>query len=58
METIIAAVISGVLSLIAGFAGGYFLGINNSKHQKQLAGKCSTQFQVGEIKNEKHTNSR
>lgn len=49
METIVAAIITGIISLVIGFFGGYSIGINIKKKQIQKSGNNSNQIQIGEI---------
>lgn len=48
-DTIIAAIITGVVSLIVGFASGYTCCIRFSKKFNQKARDNATQIQVGDI---------
>lgn len=52
-DTIIAALITGVVSLIVGFFSGYKYCMKNSKRYNQKSGNNSIQIQTGDIKNEK-----
>ena len=48
-DTIIASIITGVISLIVGFVSGYGYCIMFSKKYSQKAGNDATQIQVGDI---------
>ena len=48
-DTIIAAIITGIFSLIVGFASGYACCIKFSKKINQKARDNVTQIQVGDI---------
>lgn len=54
-DTIIAAIITGLLSLIGGFISGYQYCLKNNikKNQKQKAGKSSVQIQIGDVNERK-----
>lgn len=54
-DTIIAAIITGLLSLIGGFISGYqyCLKITTKKTQKQNSGNNSIQIQIGDVNERK-----
>ena len=54
-DTIIAAIITGVINLIGGFISGYQYCLKNNvkKIQKQKAGKDSVQVEIGDINGRK-----
>lgn len=54
-DTIIAALITGLISLISGFISRYqyCLKKTTKKNQKQKAGKSSVQIQIGDVNERK-----
>ena len=54
-DTIIAAIITGILSLMSGFITGYQYCLKNitKKNQKQKSGRNSVQIQIGDINERK-----